>query len=329
VNYYNENDPSAAQWLRNLILLGLIPPGDVDTRSIADVQPDDLAGYAQVHFFAGIGGWSYALQIAGWPADRPIWTGSCPCQPFSVAGRGAGTSDERHLWPHMFRLVRAARPAVVLGEQVAGSAGYGWFDGVSADLEREGYACRAVDIPACAVNAPHIRQRLYWCAVGDAVREPGRVVGGSVLGAEAPRQQNGRDATDSADVRMEHTDHERREEQRGVEPIRAEQRGVERPDGGGNVADPASERGERGGQRDAGLGRGQLPSGGHDSNGGGQWDAYTLIACHDGKTRRAQPAIPLLVDGFPGRVAAWHGFGNAIVPPLAAEVIKALMETLP
>ena len=88
--YYNEHDPKAAAWLRELIQAGEIPAGDVDERSIVEVQPADLARYTQCHFFAGIGGWSYALRLAGWPTDRPVWTGSCPCQPFSSAGKSGG-----------------------------------------------------------------------------------------------------------------------------------------------------------------------------------------------------------------------------------------------
>ena len=64
--YYNEFDPFAAAWLRELIAAGLVASGDVDERSIVDVQAGDVAGYAQCHFFAGIGGWSYALRLAGW-----------------------------------------------------------------------------------------------------------------------------------------------------------------------------------------------------------------------------------------------------------------------
>ena len=85
--YYNEIDPYAAQWLRNLIEAGQIAPGYVDERDIRDVSPSDLIGFTQHHFFAGVGVWSYALRLAGWPDDEPVMTGSPPCQPFSSAGR--------------------------------------------------------------------------------------------------------------------------------------------------------------------------------------------------------------------------------------------------
>lgn len=162
--YYNEIDPFAAAWLRNLIKAGAIAPGDVDERDIRDVNPDDLKGYLQCHFFAGIGVWSYALRSAGWADERPVWTGSCPCQPFSAAGKRGGLADERHLWPHWHHLIRECRPAIVLGEQVASPDGLGWLDLVSADLEGAGYAFGASDLCAAGFGAPHIRQRLYWCA---------------------------------------------------------------------------------------------------------------------------------------------------------------------
>jgi site-specific DNA-cytosine methylase len=167
--YYNEHDPFAAAWLRELIKEGHIAPGIVDKRDIQDVKPDELRPYTQVHLFAGIGGWSYALRLAGWPDDRPVWTGSCPCQPFSAAGKRQGTSDKRHLWPDMFRLVRECKPDVVFGEQVDAAVRLGWLDGVFTDLEGEGYACGSAVLGAHSVGAPHIRQRLWWVADAESV----------------------------------------------------------------------------------------------------------------------------------------------------------------
>ena len=159
---YNEIDPFAAAWLRELIKAGHIAPGEVDTRSIADVMPSDLAGFTQCHFFAGIGVWSYALRQAGWSDDRPVWTGSCPCQPFSSAGKGQGFKDERHLWPEFYRLISQCRPTVCFGEQVASKDGLAWLDLVQADMEDAYYAFGAVDTCSASFGAPHIRQRLYW-----------------------------------------------------------------------------------------------------------------------------------------------------------------------
>lgn len=160
--YYNELDPFAAQWLRNLIAEGCIAPGDVDERSIKDVTANDLVGYDQCHFFAGIGVWSYALRLAGWPDDKPVWTGSCPCQPFSVAGKGKAFDDARHLWPEWYRLISQCRPAIVFGEQVDAAVRWGWLDLVQADLEKCGYAVGAATLPAAGIGAPHIRHRLWF-----------------------------------------------------------------------------------------------------------------------------------------------------------------------
>lgn len=161
---YNEIEAYPAAWMRNLITAGYIAPGTVDVRSIVDLAPEDVRGATQAHFFAGIGVWSHALRLAGWPDDRPVWTGSCPCQPFSTAGRGGGFDDERHLWPEWFRLIRECRPPVVLGEQVASPAGLGWFDAVRADLEGAGYAVGVADLCAAGAGASHARARLYFMA---------------------------------------------------------------------------------------------------------------------------------------------------------------------
>ena len=165
--YYNDIDPFVCQWLRNLIAAGHLPVGEVDERPIQAVQPDDVRGFTQCHFFAGIGGWAYALQLAEW-GDRPVWTGSCPCQPFSATGSRRSHADERHLWPAWFRLIRECRPDTIVGEQVSGAAGLGWLDAVALDLEAADYAVGACVLGAHSVGAPHLRQRLWF--VGDAKR---------------------------------------------------------------------------------------------------------------------------------------------------------------
>jgi DNA (cytosine-5)-methyltransferase 1 len=168
--YYNEIDSYAAQWLRNLIGANLIAPGDVDERSIVDVRPDDIKGYTQCHFFAGIGVWSYALRRAGWADDRPVWTGSCPCQPFSTAGSGKGFADERHLWPSWFWLIEQSRPNTIFGEQAATKAGDGWIDLVLSDLEGRDYAIGVSEICSASVGAPHGRSRNFFVADADIKR---------------------------------------------------------------------------------------------------------------------------------------------------------------
>lgn len=401
--YYNEFEPAAAHLLRCLIEDGVIAPGHVDERSIKDVEPSDLEGYTQAHFFAGGGLWSVATRLAGWPDDRPLWSGSAPCQPFSVAGKGAGEMDPRHLWPDFFRLIRVCRPPVVVGEQVAGAAGYRWFDGVAADLEGEDYACRAVDIPACAVDAPHIRQRLYWVAVGDAARErrgEGRAEHEVWRRGAAPSSAGGNDMADAAcGIRKDrmgvhgpqgqHVGHGAGTVRRGCswddptgsaemfggdakaprlfnmadanEPrlegwraaaeradqfalgphgladadrggragrTEASQRGAERGTSleriGGDMADadklgPGEERQQRGGQL-------VWPRKDQRARAGSFWSDYEWRTGADGKARRVKPGVRLLVDGLPGRVGLLRIAGNAIVPQLAAEALRALMD---
>ncbi|HCI6116573.1 TPA: DNA cytosine methyltransferase [Klebsiella quasipneumoniae subsp. similipneumoniae] len=172
--YYNEIDLHAAQHLRNLIDAGHIAPGVVDTRSIEDVTPNDIKGFNQCHFFAGIGGWSLALRRAGWSDSRPVWTASCPCQPFSPAGKGLGFADERHLWPSAHWLVGQCRPVVVFGEQSGSADANDWIDLVQADVEALGYAFGAVAFPSASVGAPHQRDRTYWVADADCQQWEGR-----------------------------------------------------------------------------------------------------------------------------------------------------------
>ncbi len=328
--YYNEHDKHAAAWLRELIIAGLIAPGEVDERDIQQVTEADLAGFTQVHFFAGIGGWSYALRLAGWPDDRPVWTGSCPCQPFSLAGKQEGNKDARHLWPDFFRLIRQCRPVVVFGEQVESAVGKGWLDGISADLETEDYAIGSIVLGAHSVGAPHIRQRLWWVADAgsaasqrDARRfleaETGECIAGELYGNMPIRFGDGGSVGGMADA----------------------QRGGLRSGGGSGTWPQATQRREAGNLvnpngDDGGLGNTQCNglriSGRTSSNifdESGHWSLHDLIPCRDGKTRRVEPGTFPLAHGVSGRVGLLRGYGNAICPQVAAAFIAAYLASLP
>jgi DNA (cytosine-5)-methyltransferase 1 len=164
MNYYNEHDPGAAAWLRQLIEDGLIPQGHVDERDIQKVQANELRGYTQHHFFCGISGWPLALQLAGWRTDEPVCTGSPPCQPFSVGGNQEGTRDHRDLWPVWFNIIREFEPPVVLMEQVVDAIRWGWLDRLAENMEAEDYAIGSAVLPANSKGAWHVRNRLFVVA---------------------------------------------------------------------------------------------------------------------------------------------------------------------
>lgn len=295
--WYNEIEPSAVAWLRSLMRHDLIPFGYIDTRPIQEIKPADLEGFTQCHFFAGIGTWAYAARKAGWPNDRPIWTASCPCQPFSNTGKREGFDDPRDLWPHLFSLVRVCRPADVMGEQVSGSLGYDWLDRVYDDLAAEGYAPRSRDIPACAVNSPQQRNRIYWIA--------GRA--GDVANRESDGRREGRPersllrndidtpAESNAPLAMGDPDRERL------------------PLGEGQPGDPCEEL--------------SAPVGTNDSTVWRFYEEHDWTLCHDEKWRRTQRGTSLLVNGTPGRIPMWRGLGNAIHAGLAEEVVRAWLES--
>lgn len=165
--WYNEIEPYAAQWTENLAAAGHVAAGPVERRSIVDLRSVDVPRGRQCHFFAGIGGWSRALRLAGWPDDLEVWTGSCPCQPFSQSGKKAGTADPRHLWPTWFDLIREHRPPVVFGEQVASAPGVEWLEIVASDLETQGYSIGAADLCSSSCGCPQVRRRLYFVATCD------------------------------------------------------------------------------------------------------------------------------------------------------------------
>ena len=333
--YYNDNCPQVCAWIRQLMFDGLIPYGVVDSRSILDVQPADLEGFTQCHFFCGIAGWAYALKLAGWPATRPVWTGSPPCQPFSAAGKLEGKEDARHLGPKFISLVRACRPPVLFGEQVASAAVFGksakrvggepewaWLDDLSDRLEAAHYAVGASDIPAAGVGAPHIRQRTFFGAVRLADADVGVAKQPERSRAGTFDQKGGRPFCEpsghGAPERLADANEPGSQGRQGMS-----QRPVERA-GSGGMADSQS-------------------PGGTDHGG---WDDVDWLFCRDGKWRPVKSSVQRVADGLPGsvvpcsdfvsassplaqstkearRVMRLRGYGNAIVPQAAALFIKA------
>jgi DNA (cytosine-5)-methyltransferase 1 len=257
VNYYNEFDPKTAAWLRQLIKNGAIPDGHVDERSITDVSPSDLKGYVQCHFFAGIGGWSLALQLAGWPSCLPVWTGSCPCQPFSKGGNSLGYNDPRDLWHSMHRLISFIRPQFVFGEQVERAIKFGWFDRLQADLAKDNYSSGGVVMGAHSKALPHPRQRLFWFA---------HTSGELDLGKKLPQER-------------------------------------------WSSSIPSIWQSEKIFQE-------------------GQGRVDELVARRIAERVSSYSEALSILDGIPGRMVGIRGAGNAIVPQVAAEFIRASVEVV-
>jgi len=350
-HYYNDNAAHSVKWLHHLMNENLIEEGIIDERSITDVRPGDVAGFTQCHWFAGIAGWSYALQLAGWPPDIPVWTASLPCQPFSVVGRKKGFIDERHLWPVFRNLVEECRPGVVFGEQVGASGGRDWFAAVQHEMAEMGYASAAVIVPACSVGAPHIRQRLFWVAyayVGTEGLERGG--GGKTCTGRAEESRAGSRRRGKNGGVVHSGGIAGRDAPTGKDAGKNEERNADTTEGPGStgrMADAANEGGRQriggsvgqvetrrpgasGGMEDAG-GPG-LEGRGHET-GAGQggerpWKTVSLVPCADGKLRPVEPGIYPLAPGLPGRMDAIAGYGNSIVPQLAAEFIRSVMEYL-
>lgn len=315
MNYYNEWDKGAAAWLRELIKAGLIPNGYVDDRSITDVTPSDLEGFTQCHFFAGIGGWSYALQLAGIPASVRLWTGSPPCQPFSVAGKQLGQLDERHLAPTFMRLVAQCRPPVLFGEQVAAAIGKHWLDALLIELEEQGYTCGAAVLPAASVGAPHKRDRLFFGA--HRLAHAGSFSNNERYNDSALQRRP--DETEQSRLggsacRVADTD-DTRPQGRGGMPERADQQpagasglagGMGNPNnkrrqqqqnvagGNGKRVDQAGREQEQPGETVSYIDNENRPANPHH----GFWSDADWLGCRDGKFRPVGSGTFPLVDGF-------------------------------
>jgi len=333
IAYYNEFDPKAAGWLRQLIKNGNIAPGEVDDRSITDVTASDLNGFSQHHFFAGVGVWSYALRNAGWADNRPVWTASLPCQPFSAAGNQKGKEDERHLLPHFIELVKQCRPNTIFGEQVEAAVRHGWLDDLYAEMERENYACGAVVLGAHSLNKAHQRQRIYWVANANYQhRRQQQQLEGSFGEGAWDELSGGGDVVGLANTK--HTRPEGRVSGR---------QNTEREIINGHAGRNGSNSGLGNSNSNGCKKRSKATSiTGHgssvDATSGVDW-----LYCRDEKYRPIKSGIKPLVDGVArgmvhssdsiitpndsaeARAQRLKGYGNAIVAPVAEEFIKAFM----
>lgn len=354
MNYYNEWDKGAAAWLRELIKQGHIPFGVVDERSITEVRPEDLDGFTQCHFFAGIGGWPLALRLAGVSEDTPIWTGSPPCQPFSAAGKQLGQFDPRHLAPVFLDLISECRPPVLFGEQVAPAIAKSWMCDLQVHLEREDYAVGFAVLPACSVGAPHKRERLFFGAYNlaeslrterDCERLHGLGEGDKTQGSRTAAEPTGRgDSGELADTDSKRLQRQRKDsDSQGREGQNIRQAGLCYGTGiGSGVAD--SESYGRGIRHATNIGTAYASShasanAGHSATNRQQrltagdaadphhsfWSDADWLGCRDGKFRPVEPGAFPLANGIPARVGRLRGYGNAIVPQVAAEFIKAFM----
>ena len=362
--YYNEFDKNAAAWLRELIKNGLIANGEVDERSIIDVEAKDLKGYSQHHFFSGIGGWSYALRLAGWSDSRPVCTASLPCQPFSAAGKQLGKSDERHLLPHFIELVKQCNFPVIFGEQVPAAIKHGWLDDLHDEMERENYAVGSIVLTAAGEGAPHIRQRIYWVADNISDRSQGRLSGRQDSEREAIDGQAGHNGAVS---RMVYANGDGSQQGRVITQATGHRYSFESASGISRMGNPqhnghaTSEIKGSNGTSVCDSKTGQNSTGESErasaSRAISEWHNPDWLYCRGNKYRPIKAGIePLVrtvkssavevVDGISermvrsgdssqridadntqeARVMRLKGYGNAIVPQVAASFISAFME---
>jgi len=256
-------------------------------------------------------------------------TGGFPCQPYSVAGKQQGKKDDRHLWPEMFRIIREARPRWIIAENVPGIVNME-LDQVLSDLESEGYTWETFIIPACAVDAPHKRNRVWVVAYSISPENTPKLIQsfryckpkrrGIEIWGKVTRQANGETDTNGPSgcgKIMADPDNSpaKRQQQHGGEILSLSE--SKRFDlGGNNVPDPKKQGLSNGRQTGIKTGtdekNGEMAFPGFERCGGGWW--------------AIEPAVGRVANGIPSRVDRLKSLGNAIVPQLAAVIMQGIKE---
>lgn len=236
--------------------------------------------------------------------------GGYPCQPFSTAGKRRGAEDDRHLWPEFSRLVAELRPTWVIGENVAGHISMG-LDSVLSDLEGKGYACRTFVVPACAIDAPHRRDRCWIIGYSDSDSEPDGPVNAEAQGVSSMGDANG-NGTNKRGVGQAICDQNRHSQTQ--ERKRHELK--PRPISSSDVADAPSQRQQGSGQ--------PIQRGSPAAHGEGQADQ--LVAKRGYAVWPTEPNVGRVADGVPRRVDRLRALGNAVVPQIPEMIGHAILE---
>lgn len=313
--------------------------------------------------FSGIGGFSIGLEKAGfetvafceieeypravlkrhWP-NIPIYrdvreltgkqlradgiipdviVGGYPCMPFSLAGKRRGAEDDRHLWPEVRRLVNEIRPTWCIFENVAGHITMG-LDEVLSDLEAQDYAARPFVIPACGVDAPHRRDRVWIVAHANLSSDRRASRSNEEAYGEIPEWDNSRVANQSGKVftTLADTNGNDRGRERSTEP---QGRDTRLEHGGSSERQPVGQSDEDVADTDSERGCGRDTQG-QDAENVGQSSKHKRNNSRRMETWKPEPSVGRVVNGLPNRTHRIKALGNAVVPQIPEVIGNIIMQ---
>jgi len=260
-----------------------------------------------------------------------IITGGFPCQPFSIAGKQKGTSDDRHLWPEMFRIIKTFQPRFVIGENVRGIVNIQdglVFETVCTDLESEGYEVQPFNIPAAGVGAPHRRERIFFLAIREDVAN-------TIGNDEGEEISRGNGEEDFVQEEHRKNDHSSRFSS-GASAIRSSDHGHENMANtesiGSHVGGLGQHQGARSGQGEIGGASSQDDANSYGKRLQGFRTEHKLRNSEEEEQTsgnswwQSEPNVGRVAHGISGRVYRLKGLGNSIVPQIAEEIGKAIIK---